>query len=499
MCGFIGLIDSQPVAGPICMALQTVQHRGQDSCGLFTYGEGRFPGHRGIGLVRDVFTAPRIADLPGHAGLGHVRYPTIGKGVVGDAQPFFERRPGVLMAHNGNLTNYERLRQRLLDRSVHLLSNCDVEPMLCVFAEELMGRRRRSHTIEDVVAALRDTLKVVEGAFTAAMVLEVDGEPTLVAFRDPNGIRPGVWGRKGDAWMVASESVAIDTLGFELMGDLPRGAAVFLRPGQEPVIKELLVREPAPCVFEAIYFSRPDSVRAGLTVYEQRLAMGRSLAQDFVAKGHEVDVVIAVPDTSRPAAIAFAEEIGLPCREGFIKNRYSGRTFIMGDQESRESALRLKLNLIRSEFKGQRVAIIDDSIVRGTTIKRLLSLVWAQGPASVHFAIHSPPVLNPCYYGIDMSTQDELAARRYLPGDEIPLGGLGVEAQGALEEAWAKDLGIDSLTFLSVAGMNEIFPKKRCAACFDGSYPLSVPEDQRLSIVQDRTCGRIGDSAAPIG
>jgi amidophosphoribosyltransferase len=281
------------------------------------------------------------------------------------------------------------------------------------------------------------------------------------------------------------------------MGDLPPGAAVFLRPGQEPVIKELLVREPAPCVFEAIYFSRPDSVRAGKTVYEQRLAMGRSLARDFSAKGHEVDVVIAVPDTSRPAAIAFAEELGVPCREGFIKNRYSGRTFIMGDQATRESALRLKLNLIRSEFAGQRVAIIDDSIVRGTTIKRLLALVWAQGPSSVHFAIHSPPVLNPCYYGIDMSTQGELAARAYLPpGEDVP-GGLSPDAQRTLEGDWAKDLGIDSLTFLSVEGMDDIFPKKRCAACFDGAYPLPVPEEQRLSIVQDRTCGRTTDLPAP--
>ena len=490
MCGFIGLIDSQPVAGSICTALQTVQHRGQDSCGLYTYGEGRFPGHRGIGLVKDVFTRERLAALEGHAGLGHVRYPTIGKGVLGDAQPFFERRPGVLMAHNGNLTNYERLRQRLLERSVHLLSNCDVEPMLCVFAEELMSRRRRNHTLDDVVASLRDTLRVVEGAFTAGMILEVDGEPTLVAFRDPRGIRPGVWGRKGDAWMIASESVAIDALGFELMGDLPPGAAVFLRAGQEPITRELILDEPAPCVFEAIYFSRPDSVQAASTVYEQRLEMGRSLARDFRGKGFEADVVIAVPDTSRPAAIAFAEELGLPCREGFIKNRYSGRTFIMGDQETRESALRLKLNLIRSEFEGQRVVIIDDSIVRGTTIKRLLSLVWAQGPASVHFAIHSPPVLNPCYYGIDMSTQSELAARQYLPESASDGRGLDAETQLKLEEGWAQDLGIDSLTFLSLRGMDAIFPTKRCAACFDGVYPLPVPEEQRLSIVQDRTCGR---------
>ena len=492
MCGFIGLIDSSPVAGSIFTALQTVQHRGQDSCGLYTSGADGFPGHKGVGLVKDVFTRPRLERLKGNAGIGHVRYPTIGKGLVEDAQPFLERRPGVLMAHNGNITNYERLKLRLLERSVHLVSNCDVEPMLCIFSEALMERRRRNHTMDDVTAALRDTLRVVEGGFTAAMVLEVDGEETLVAFRDPNGIRPGVWGKRGDAWLVGSESVALDALGFQLMGDLPPGSAIFFRAGQEPVVRELLINEPAPCVFEAIYFSRPDSVTMGSTIYEQRLAMGRCLAKDFRAKGLEADVVIAVPDTSRPAAISFAEELGLPCREGFIKNRYSGRTFIMGDQQSRESALRLKLNLIRSEFEGQRVAIIDDSIVRGTTIKRLLALVWAQGAKEVHFAIHSPPVLNPCFYGVDMSTESELAARNFLPGVEAPSGGLGEPLQRQLEQDWSSELGIDSLTFLSAAGMDSIFPAKRCSACFDGVYPLAVPEEQRLSIVQDRTCGRAG-------
>ncbi len=491
MCGFIGLVDSEPVAARISTGLQTLQHRGQDSCGLYTFTGDRFPGHRGLGLVRDVFTEPLLRALPGNVGLGHVRYPTIGKGVLADAQPFFERRPGVLMAHNGNLTNYERLKRRLADRSIHLLSACDVEPMLCVFAEELMARRRRSHTLDDVVAALRDTMRIVEGAYSAGMVLEVDGQPTLVAFRDPRGIRPGVWGRRGDARIVASESVAIDALGFEPMGDLAPGQAMFMRAGEDPIFRSLEERPPSPCVFESIYFSRPDSVADGETVYERRLSLGRHLARCWMAKGLEADRVIPVPDTSRPAAIAFGEEVGLPCREGFIKNRYSGRTFIMGSQGERESALRLKLNLIRAEFEGQRVVIIDDSIVRGSTIRRLLDLVWAQGPRSVHVAIHAPPVLNPCYYGIDMSTPEELAARRFAPPGALAPGELDDEAIGQLEASWAAELGIDSLTFLSMDRLERMFPTdRRCAACFDGIYPLPVPEEQRASIVNDRVCGR---------
>ena len=249
MCGFIGVVDSEPVAGRISTAMQAVQHRGQDSCGIFAYDGNRFPGHRGLGLVRDVFTDDVLSRLAGTAGVGHVRYPTIGKGVLVDAQPFFERRPGVIMAHNGNMTNYDHMKERLSERSVHLLSSCDLEPVLCIFAEELMARRRRNHTLDDVVVALRGTFAAAEGAFSLAIVLEVDGEPTLVAVRDPHGIRPGVWGRRGDARIVASESVALDALGFELGGDLAPGEAVFFRAGQEPIRREIDNRGASSCIF----------------------------------------------------------------------------------------------------------------------------------------------------------------------------------------------------------------------------------------------------------
>jgi amidophosphoribosyltransferase len=481
------MVAHEPVAAALSIGMQALQHRGQDSCGIITVDGGRFPTHRGVGLVRDVFDPGVLSALAGAAGIGHVRYPTIGRGVLADTQPFFDRRPGVIMAHNGNVTNYERLRSRLADRSVHLLSACDVEPVLCLFTEALMERRRRNHTIDDVSSALRDIVRVVEGAYTLCFLAEIDGSPTLVGFRDPHGIRPGVWGRSGDDWVVASESVALDALGFSPMGELPPGRAVFLRAGAEPLYRDIETRSPAPCVFESIYFSRPDSVVAETTVYERRLAMGRRLASEWRRKGHEVDRVIAVPDTSRPAAIAFAEELGVPCREGFIKNRYSGRTFIMGSQVARDAALRLKLNLIRSEFEGKRVVVIDDSIVRGSTVRRLLDIVRSQAPTALHFAIHSPPVLNPCFYGIDMSTPGELAARRYLDPGREPDSPVGPAEQLRMEVRWAEDLGIDSLTFLSVAGLDAVSPGARCAACFDGVYPLSIPRSQRDAIVADRT------------
>jgi amidophosphoribosyltransferase len=489
MCGFIGIVDQDRVAGQLSTGLQALQHRGQDSCGIFTHDGAHFPGHRGLGLVRDVFTLAEVERLPGTVGLGHVRYPTAGKGVLADTQPFFERRPGVIMAHNGNVTNYDELERSLMGRSIHLVSRCDVEPILCIFSDEVMKRRRVNHTAEDVAAALRDTVRMVRGAYSVVFVMEVEKVPTLVAFRDPHGIRPLVMGRSGDAWCVSSESVALDALGYELVGELQAGEVAFFRAGQEPLRRMLEQREPAPCVFEAIYFSRPDSVERGETVYERRLGLGRRLAREFASRGLSADRVIPVPDTSRPAAIAFAEELGLPCREGFIKNRYSGRTFIMGSQAGRENALRLKLNLIRKEFEGQRVVVIDDSIVRGSTIRRLLDLVWAMGPKEVHFAIHAPPVLNPCFYGIDMSTEAELAAPQYT-GGAPKVGGLSAEDQRAMEERWAQDLGIDSLTFLSVAGLDEVFPGHRCAACFDGVYPMPVSDDDRLAIVRDRlACG----------
>ncbi len=502
MCGFVGIVGPGDVAPAVAVAMQALQHRGQDAAGLFTRDGDRFLSHKSIGLVRDGFGETEIQGLTGSIGVGHVRYPTLGTVSLTDAQPFFYRRPGVFMAHNGNITNYSRLREELSRCSVQVLSTCDVEPMLLVFCEALMERRAADHTLDDVQAALRETVDKVQGAYTLAVALRIDGHDALVACRDPHGIRPGVWGESNGTFVAASESVALDALNIPCRGDIPPGHALVLRAGQPPHFLEVARAESAQCVFEEIYFARPDSVMAGHTVYERRLLLGQLLARQWQARGLECDRVIPVPDTSRPAAISFAESVGVPYREGFIKNRYSGRTFIMPDSSARDKGLRLKLNPIREEFADKRVVIMDDSIVRGSTIGRIVQLVRAQGAREVHVAINSPPVLFPCYYGIDMSTPEELAARQiYGPapgGDQLE------DARRVVENALIRYLNVDSLTYLSVKSLEDLRNGGRCSACFDGKYPVPIPERDRLDIEDNRRrhgvrCAAVGSSGSAGG
>jgi len=482
MCGFVGLVagaDGDPgvVAAEIHIALQAIQHRGQDSAGIATMDARgtQFVMRRGLGVASRALGPQDLTALVGPIGVGHVRYPTIGRGTLEDAQPFFYRQPGILMAHNGNVTNYRELRDALAQRSIHLLSHCDVEPALCELADALMRLRSAHHTLDDAVVALGDMQQRVNGAHSIVAALMLDGEPTLVVVRDPNGIRPAVIGRRADgAWLAASESVALDALGFDPALEAPAGKAVFLRAGQEPVVRSLSQAERAPCVFEFIYFARPDAVMEQRSVYEVRLALGQSLAERLAKKDIPADVVMAVPDTARPAATAIAEHLGLPMREGFIKNRYSGRTFIMPDALTRNAALRLKLNTLPREISGRRVLLVDDSIVRGTTLRRVISMLRDAGAMAVHLAIHSPPVKNPCFYGIDMSTEEELFAARF-EGD-----------LDALEEAAARQLGADSLSYLPVDAMDGVFGQQRCAACFDGRYPQPLSQEDRDAIAGDR-------------
>ena len=469
------------------MALQALQHRGQDSAGITTMSADgrRFHMRRELGTVVHALDEEALSSLAGPIGLGHVRYPTIGRGRLEDAQPFFYRQPGVLMAHNGNVTNYGDLDELLQQRSIHLMSRCDIEPALCVFSDSLMQTRPADHTLEDALEGLRAVQSEVRGSYSLVTALRLDGVPTLLAFRDPHGIRPCVVGRRGDSWMAASESVSLDALGFEPVAEPGPGEVFVMRHGQEAQRIQLDRAEPAPCAFEAIYFARPDAVMAGRSVYEVRFDLGRRLAkrlrEKFETTGSGVDVVVPVPDTARPAATAVAEELGLPLREGFIKNRYSGRTFIMPDALTRDKVLRLKLNPIPRELRGKRVLLVDDSIVRGTTLGRVVRLLEAAGAAEVHLAIHSPPVTHPCFYGIDMSTEAELFARRYI--DEAPMT---EDALGGLEQAGAKALGATTLTWLSVEGMDEALGASRCGACFDGIYPQKVDQKHRAEIAKDR-------------
>lgn len=481
MCGFVGMVGASDVAPAIHLALSALQHRGQDSAGIATMSEdgAGFTFRRGLGTVGAAIGAEELAALAGPIGIGHVRYPTIGRGVLEDAQPFFYRVPGVLMAHNGNVTNYEELRESLRERSIHLMSHCDVEPALCELADALMARRAARHTLEDMVAALRRMQERVRGAWSIVAALMLDGEPTLVLVRDAHGVRPAIAGQRADGtWVVASESVALDVTDAAAAIEPGPGEALFLRAGRPAIRRSLTVAEPAPCVFEHIYFARPDAVMAGRSVYEVRLALGRELAARVRAKGIDADVVFPVPDTARPAATTLAEALGRPLREGFIKNRYTGRTFIMPDALTRVAALKLKLNTIPTEIRDRRVLLVDDSIVRGATLRRVISLLRDAGPREVHLAIHSPPVRHPCFYGIDMSTEEELFARRFD-------GSLD-----ALESGAAAELGADSLTYLSVEGMDRAFAGPRCAACFDGRYPHPVPERDRASIESDRRADR---------
>lgn len=477
MCGFVGITGIDPVAPALFLGLQAVQHRGQDAAGLGTWDRGHLSIHKDLGLVSQALPADVIHGMQGTSGIAHVRYPTIGSGTRGDAQPFMTRRPSVVLAHNGNIINIPELEAHLLSRGVRTTSRCDSEPILLVFGDELLQQRIAFYTEDDVVEAVRGAMARLRGSYSVAAVMEVDGRETMIAFRDPLGFRPAVYGTRGDgAWAVASESVSLDVLDFRREGHVPPGAVMFFRKGEQPVVRQVVEPTAHRCIFEDIYFARPDSVMEGGRIYERRWRMGRELAREWVQKGLEADVVVAVPDTSRPAAQAMAEELGLPHREGFIKNRYSGRTFIMPDQATREAAMRLKLNPIEEIFRGKRVVLVDDSIVRGTTMRRLVQMVRKLEPAAIHLAVFSPPVRHACYYGIDMPTESELVASS--------LAGSGGESE--LEARLADHLGADSVTFLSQAGLRAVAGDRICAACFDGRYPVPVSDDERGHIQQDR-------------
>jgi len=473
VCGFVGLIGQDDVAPSIYMALQAIQHRGQDAAGIGTHDDGFLNIHKDVGMVSHALPPSALATLTGTSGIGHVRYPTLGSNSRGDAQPFMTRRPSIVLAHNGNVTNIAELEEHLVSRGMRMTSHCDSEPILLVFGDELLKIRVAKHTEDDVVAALKVLMDRVKGSYSVAAIMAVDGKETLIAFRDPHGIRPSVYGTRGDgAWMVASESVSLDVLEFAHVGHVPPGSVVLMRKGEEPIIRNVNPQPLNHCVFEDIYFARPDSVMESGRVYSRRRIMGQKLAEEWAEKGLEADVIVAVPDTSRPAAQAMSEALNLPNREGFIKNRYSGRTFIMPDQATREAAMRLKLNPIDEIFRGQRVIMVDDSIVRGTTMRRMVDLVRRHEPAAIHVAIFSPPVRNPCFYGIDMPSRAELVASQ-MPEDE-------------LEERLAEKFGTDSVTFLSRRGLLEVAGNRICAACFTGVYPIPVNEDERGYILKER-------------
>jgi amidophosphoribosyltransferase len=486
MCGVAGFIGNSNISTSMKLSLQAMQHRGQDSAGLGIIQDNTFLLHKDMGYVERALKNINC-DGAGIA-IGHVRYPTIGGGIRDDAQPFFSRQPGMIMAHNGNIINYNELKIMLKRKSINLSSKCDIEPVLYILCEELMKIRECDHSIYDVVVALKETYKIVKGAFTIVAGMIIDGKPSMIFSRDPYGIRPAVWGKKDGNYICSSESVCIDVIDADFKGDLAPGEVMFFRQDEEP--QSFLIEKSGnnPCVFENIYFARPDSISNGRSIYSTRIELGKILGQEFLSKKIDIDVVVPVPDTSVPAASAISELIAKPFRDGLVKNRYSARTFIMPTQSSREHELRLKLNPIKSQLEGKKILLIDDSIVRGTTLKRMVALIKKKGlTKEIHLAITSPAVVNPCFYGIDMSVKEDLIAyKKCIEMGINPLKTISLEDQRRLEVELAKKLGADSLTYLSIDGIKKIFGENRCSACFDGQYPIEISSSYADEIIKDR-------------
>ncbi len=417
MCGVVGIVSTQPVNQALFDALTVMQHRGQDAAGIITWSKKRgLKQRKSNGLVRDVFRHRHMMRLKGRVGIGHVRYPTAGGSKSAEAQPFYVNSPyGICLAHNGNLTNYDELAELLTkqDRR-HLSTNSDSEVLLNVFAHELQTRVNGRPTPENIFDAVDAVHKRCTGGYAVVALIVGYG---IVAFRDPNGIRPLVLGerelRGHKDYVVASESVALDVLQFSRLRDVSPGECVFIENSGTLHAREYPgeVRH-TPCIFEYVYFARPDSILDNLSVYKARLRMGEQLAGKIVREfpDHDIDVVIPIPDTSRTSALQVAYHLGVKYREGFIKNRYIGRTFIMPGQAERAQSVRRKLNAIDLEFRGKNVLLVDDSIVRGTTSRQIIKLAREAGARKVYFASAAPPVRYANVYGIDMPAASELIA-----------------------------------------------------------------------------------------
>ncbi|WP_275287531.1 amidophosphoribosyltransferase [Halomonas elongata] len=415
MCGIVGLMAKQAVNQGIYDALTVLQHRGQDAAGMMTWNEGRFLLRKSNGLVRDVFHTRHMARLKGNLGIGHVRYPTAGSSSEAESQPFYVNSPyGITLAHNGNLTNSDQLKQELFSSDLrHINTSSDSEVLLNVFAHEL-GKQGPHLAPGDIFDAVRRVHRRCRGGYAAVAIINGVG---MVAFRDPNGIRPVVFGSRdegeGQEVMIASESVALDVGGFDLHRDLAPGEAIFVDMDGS-IHTESCADQPrlAPCIFEHVYLARPDTLLDGAYVYGTRMQMGRKLGDRIQCEwpDHDIDVVIPIPDTSRTSALELAQHLGVTYREGFMKNRYIGRTFIMPGQTQRKKSVRQKLNAIDIEFQGKNVLLVDDSIVRGTTCRQIIQMAREAGARKVYFASAAPPVRYPNVYGIDMPAASELIA-----------------------------------------------------------------------------------------
>lgn len=416
MCGIVGIVGKRDVNLQLYDALTILQHRGQDAAGIVTCQDGRLAQQKANGLVQDVFRTRHMQRLVGNIGIGHVRYPTAGSSGPALAQPFYVNSPyGIALAHNGNLTNADQLGEELFKTDLrHVNTDSDSEVLLNVFAHELQLQGKLNPTADDIFAAIAGVHHRVSGGYAIVSLIARYG---LVAFRDPHGIRPLVYGKReteeGTEYMVASESVALNVLGFELIDDVAPGEAIYITVEGKLHRRQCAKQSSLnPCIFEHVYFARPDSIMDGISVYKARLRQGEKLAEKIMRErpDHDIDVVIPIPDSSRVAGQALAQKLGVKFREGLVKNRYIGRTFIMPGQQQRKKSVRQKLNPIDLEFKGKNVLLVDDSIVRGTTCQQIIQMSRDAGAKKVYFASASPAVIYPNVYGIDMPTTSELIA-----------------------------------------------------------------------------------------
>jgi amidophosphoribosyltransferase len=470
MCGIVGILGKKEVASQIYEALLIIQHRGQDAAGIVTYSD-KFHIKKGEGLVRDVFQQEDFNYLKGNIGIGHVRYPTLGEMGTENAQPFISNTPyGIAFAFNGNIINFNSLKDKLeKDKRRIIISTSDAELLLNLLSEEIENKPAFSPRF--LFEAIAELFKKVKGSYSAVAMIKDKG---LLAFRDPYGIKPLIFGKKNNSFCTVSESVALETLGYKIERDVEPGEAVFFSTEGKLYTRKIAEEKHCPCIFEYVYFARPDSTIDGISVYEARLRLGKNLAKEIEKKRINIDIVVPIPDTSRPVAISLSEELKVKDREGLIRNRYIGRTFIMPYQKKREELIRIKLSPVKEIIKGKKVLLVDDSIVRGTTSKKIVQLIKDAGAKEVHFASSSPPLKFPCYYGIDMQTRGEFITYKKTV------------------ENIRKMIGVDSLTYQSVEGLIEAVSNKKinnfCTACFTGEYPMEANEDEIRQIEANRGC-----------
>ena len=468
MCGIVGIFGQVPVAARLYDAMTILQHRGQDAAGMTTLDRGRMRSERGMGLVSDVFDAESMAGLTGDVGIAHVRYPTAGCDRPDEAQPMYVNSPfGIALGHNGNLINSDVLSAELFDQDRrHINTESDSEVLLNCLAHGMASRDAGAATPEQLFAAVDDVHRRCRGGYAAVTLVAGLG---LLGFRDPHGIRPVVLGRRqtadGAEYIIASESVVLNILGFELISDLAPGEAVLIdMKGQLHRHISPEAKPHTPCLFEYVYFARPDSMIDDLSVYKVRLRMGEALAKKILRiwPDHDIDAVIPVPDTSRTACLPLAHMLGVKYREGLIKNRYIGRTFIMPGQEERARSVRRKLNTIPLEFNKKNVLLVDDSIVRGTTSRQIIQIARDAGAKKVYFASASPPVRYPNVYGIDMPSADELIA------------------SGRSEDEVCAAIGADRLIYQDLDALEKAVRGKNKAidgfdsSCFSGQYVTGI-------------------------